>query len=200
ATALRRARLAEAVGAASAAIVAGLAALPLPARIQHLPFAAAPLPHDFGRVAVLTRRVLTLAGLARAYDVYLHAVLQVLLRDLGEIVVEDHDVVPLGLFLALAGVLVAPGLRRGNAHVDDRVAAAQPADFRVCPEIAHQNDLVDAASHDPSPLVLTEAFLRTPAPPCRLRQRAATRFPQPSCSFFVPSQPKAELVVSQFEI
>jgi hypothetical protein len=70
------------------------------------------------------------------------------------LVVEDHDIVPLGLFLALARLLVAPAFRGRDAHVDDRIARIQPADFGIGPEISHQDDLVDAACHDTSPIGL----------------------------------------------
>ena len=56
--------------------------------------------------------------------------------------------VPLGLLLALAGVLVAPGLRRGDPEIDHRIARVESANFRVAAEIADQDNLVDAACHD----------------------------------------------------
>src|ERR1700757_2186052 len=42
------------------------------------------------------------AGLERAFDVNLRAFLQVLLGNLGEPLIENHDAVPFGLFLALS--------------------------------------------------------------------------------------------------
>ena len=59
---------------------------------------------------------------------------------------------PLGLFLALAGVLVAPGFRRRDAQIGDRPPVLGPPDFRILAEIADQNDLVHASRHRRSPL------------------------------------------------
>ena len=55
---------------------------------------------------------------------------------------------PFGALLALARLLVAPGFGGSDAKIDDRLAAAEATHLRVPPEIADQNDLVDAASHD----------------------------------------------------
>src|SRR5262249_3439084 len=78
--------------------------------------------------------------------------LQVLLGDLAEPFIEDHDAMPLGLFLALAAVLVAPGLRGGDAQIRDRPPVLGTADFWILAEISNQNDLVDASRHRRSPL------------------------------------------------
>src|SRR5690606_8668487 len=59
----------------------------------------------------------------------------------------DHHAVPLGLFLALAGGLVAPLLGGGQRQVGDALARIEGADLRVLAQIADQNDLVDAARH-----------------------------------------------------
>ena len=115
--------------------------------IEHLQLAAEFLQHHFRRVAVIAGLVLPFAGLQLTLDIDLHALLQVLLGDLGEIVVEDHDVMPLGLFLALAGILVAPAFGCGDPDVDHRVTGVQPPDFRVGAQIPDQNDLVYATRH-----------------------------------------------------
>ncbi|CDX36538.1 hypothetical protein MPLA_1840002 [Mesorhizobium sp. ORS 3359] len=147
-----RAGLAEiGTAAAAAGIIADLSAAALAARVEHLQFTAEFLQHDLGRVAVIAGLVLPFAGLQLALDIDLHALLQILLGHLGELVVEDDDIVPLGLFLALARILVAPAFRGGYADVDDRIAGIQAADFWVRPEIADQNDLVDATRHRTSP-------------------------------------------------
>ena len=66
---------------------------------------------------------------------------------LPRLLVEDHDVVPLGALLALAALLVAPGLGRGDAHVHHLVARIEPPHFRVGAEVADQDHFVDAARH-----------------------------------------------------
>src|SRR6185436_8751168 len=63
-----------------------------------------------------------------------------------------YDPVPLGLFLAFAGGPVAPGLGGGDPQDGDAVAGAEGADFGVGPEVADQDDLVDAARHVACPL------------------------------------------------
>src|SRR5262249_46347030 len=129
-----RAGLAE-IGGASARI-ANLGVTALPARVEHLQFAAEFLQHDLGRVAILAALVLPFARLQLAFDIDLRALLQILLGDLGEVVVENDDIVPLGLVLALAGILVAPGLGGGDPEIDDRVARIEPPDFGIRPQIA----------------------------------------------------------------
>ena len=52
---------------------------------------------------------------AAAFEINLRALLEILLGDLAQPFVEDHHAVPLGLFLALAGGLVAPAFRGGDA-------------------------------------------------------------------------------------
>src|SRR5437588_9916497 len=64
---------------------------------------------------------------------------------------------PLGLFLALAGRLVAPAFRGGDAHVHDRTAVLHPPHLRVLAQIADQNDLVDRACHCSSPPIVWAA-------------------------------------------
>ena len=143
-------RLAE-IGAAAARRNRPTCVAALPAGVEHLQLAAEFLQHDLRRVAVVAGLVLPFAGLQLALDIDLRALLQVLLGDLGEVVVEDHDAMPLGLFLALAGILVAPAFRGGDPQIDDRIAGVQPPDFGISPEIADQNDLVDATRHHTSP-------------------------------------------------
>src|SRR5208283_5848266 len=86
-----------------------------------------------------------------ALDVNLRALLAVLLDDAADVLVEHDDVVPLGALLALAGGLVAPGLGGREREVDDLVAGIGAADARILAQVADQNDLVDAASHDALP-------------------------------------------------
>src|SRR5690606_23930586 len=83
----------------------------------------------------------------------LRALPQVLLGGLGEVVVENDDVVPLRLFLALTRTFVPPCLRRCDAQVDDRIARRHAADLGVSTQIPNQNHLVDAACHAHSPAI-----------------------------------------------
>src|SRR6266702_2504709 len=122
------------------------------AAIEHGQGRVEALQHDLGRIFLDPALVGPFARLQRALDVHLGALLQILLGDLAEPFVEDDDAVPLGLFLALAGGLVAPGFRRRNAQIGDRPAILRPPDFRILAEIADQNHLVHASRHRRSPL------------------------------------------------
>src|SRR4029078_4273742 len=97
-----------------------------------------------------------------AFEINLGALLQILLGDLAEPLAEDHDAMPLGLFLALAGVLVAPGFRRRHAQICDRTGIIGAADLRIFAEIANQNDLVPRACHDLLLLSPRSEFLTEP--------------------------------------
>src|SRR6516225_4214345 len=137
----RRGRLGEAVaGIGDAAPAAALA-------VEHGEFAAEALEHDLRRIALLPRLVGPFAGLQRALDIDLAALLQELLRHLRQPLVEDHDAVPFGLLAALAAVLVAPALRGGEGEIDDLQAVLGAADFGIAAEIADENDLVHGSSH-----------------------------------------------------
>src|SRR5271168_3361605 len=120
--------LAEARALAALLVGEALAVGAAAAGVEQLQFAAEALQHDLGRVAVGARLVLPLAGLELALDIDLGALLAVLLRHLAEVLVEDHDVVPLGLFLALARGLVAPGLRGRDREVHHLIAGIEPTD------------------------------------------------------------------------
>src|SRR5262249_33134106 len=63
------------------------------------------------------------------------------------VLVEDHDPVPLGLFLALARRLVAPRLRCRHAQIRHRPSILGAADFGIGAEVADQDHFVDAACH-----------------------------------------------------
>src|SRR6185312_1796527 len=86
-----------------------------------------------------------------AFQINLRALLQVLLGDLAEPFREDHHAVPLGLFLALAGGLVAPLLRGRDRQIGDGTSVLGPPDLRVLAEISDQNHLVHATRHRRSP-------------------------------------------------
>src|SRR5450631_3883450 len=72
---------------------------------------------------------------------------------------------PLGLFLALASCLVAPGVGGGGAKIRDRPPVLGTPDFRILAEISDQNDLVYASRHRRSPL--PEIIGLDPPPPAR---------------------------------
>src|SRR5690242_647630 len=115
--------------------------------VEHRQFAAKALQHDLGRVALLAAVVGPFAGLQRALDVNLGALLQVFLGNLGKPLVEDHDAVPFGALLALARHLVAPGLGGGDRQIGDAHAVLRRTDLGVAAEIADENHLVDTTSH-----------------------------------------------------
>src|SRR5262245_21586635 len=150
--ALARRRTAEIAAALVLAHAAATAAA-----VEHGQRRVEALQHHLGRVALDVVLVGPLAGLQLALEIDLGALLQILLGHPAETLAEDHDAVPLGLFLALAGVLVAPVLRGRDAQVDDRPAVLGPAHLRVLAEIADQNHLVDAACHRGPPLADTSA-------------------------------------------
>jgi hypothetical protein len=64
---------------------------------------------------------------------------------------EHGDVVPLGAFLVFTGLLVFPVLARRHANVRHRHARRHGAGFRVCAQIANQNDFVDSPRHGECP-------------------------------------------------
>src|SRR5260370_33334280 len=58
---------------------------------------------------------------------------------------------PLGLFLAVAGRLVAPAFGGRHAQIGNRPPVLGPPDFRILAEISDQNHLVYASRHHHSP-------------------------------------------------
>src|SRR5262249_11963178 len=70
-----------------------------------------------------------------------------LLGDLGKPLVKNHDAVPFGALLALAGHPVAPALRGGDRQIGDAHAVLGRADLRVAPEVADQDHFVNATCH-----------------------------------------------------
>src|SRR4029077_5243249 len=104
----------------------------------------------------------------RTFDINLGALLQILLNYLAEPFVEDHDAMPLGLFLTLAGPLVAPGLGGGDAQIGDRPPVLCPPDFRILAQIPDQNHLVHASRHRRSPLEITGKIISYAGRPAAL--------------------------------
>ena len=141
----RTAARAEVVAAAAAAKI--LAAARAAARVEHGQRGVEALQHHLGRIFLDAVLVGVLAGLELALEIDLGALLQILLDDFAEPFVEDHHAVPLGLFLALAGGLVAPAFRSGDRQVGDRTPVLGAPDFRIAAEIADEDHLVDRTCH-----------------------------------------------------
>ena len=157
------------IGAETAAAAAAAA-------IEHGQGRIEALQHHLGRVFLDAGLVGPFAGLQLAFDVNLGALLQILLGDLAQAFVEDHHAVPLGLFLALAGRLVAPGFRRRDAA--DWRSAARPgcAGFRdPCRDCRPESP---CSRFPPSPLSTLEIYTVNP-PPARLAAIAVDHLNRP---------------------
>ena len=128
---------------ASSLVAAAAAA----AAVEHGQLAAEFLQHDFGGVFLGAGLVGPFAGLQRALDIDLAALLQEPLADIHQAVVEHHHAVPLRALAPLAAALVAPAFRGRQRQVGDPRPVLGRADLRIAAQIADQNDLVDAASH-----------------------------------------------------
>ena len=103
------------------------------------------LDHHLGRVALLTGLVGPLARLQLTLEVDRAALGQETLGDIGEVLVEDHDTMPLGLLALLAGLIVSPALRCGDVQGYDLLVVLGRADLGIAAEVAEENHLVDAA-------------------------------------------------------
>src|SRR5207302_2823751 len=90
-----------------------------------------------------------------ALDVNFGALLEILFGDLAEPFIEDDHAVPLGLFLALAGRLVAPAFGGRDTEIGNRPPILGTPDFRILAEISDQNHLVHASCHRRSPFSKT---------------------------------------------
>ena len=90
--------------------------------------------------------VLPLARLQPAFDIDLAAFAQVFAGDFAE-TREAHDRVPLGALLLLARLPVLPRLGRSDPQVRHRRTALCVSRLRIAPQIADQDDFVDAARH-----------------------------------------------------
>src|SRR4029079_5855181 len=113
-TAAARRTATAAALAAIAAVTAGDTALTASAArtAEHLHL----VRDDVGRVALDAVLVGVLVRAQRAFDVHLPALLEIFAGDLAELA-EQHDAVPLGALLVLAGLLVLPALRRRETDV-----------------------------------------------------------------------------------
>src|SRR6185437_5971566 len=148
--AARRTR--RSTGAEVASGIVGANPAATAAAIQHGQVRVEALQHHFGRVFFGAALVGPFAGLQLAFNVNLGTLFQILPGNLAEPFVEDHDPMPLGLFLALAGRLVAPVLGGRNAEICNRPSVLGAPDFRILAEISNQNHLVYTSSHCRSPL------------------------------------------------
>src|SRR5580692_7330116 len=165
-----RARRAE-IAAAGFVHVAAAASARAPRAIEQRQLAAKVLQHDFGGIAVLSGLILPFARLQRALDVNLRALLEILLGDPAQILIEDNDAMPFGFFAPLAGSLVLPGIRRGEAQIGHRPTVLGATNFRIGAEVANQDHFVDASCHDTFPL--HEAFPLNNAFPLHCRRSRA---------------------------
>src|SRR5690606_13209544 len=95
--------------------------------------------------------VLPLAGLEPPPAIDLGTLLQVLLGDLGEVLVEDRDRAPFGPLLARARVAVAPGFRGADPQIAHLGAVRGRPPLRIPAEIPDQNDLVHRTRHGGPP-------------------------------------------------
>src|SRR5690625_2860681 len=59
---------------------------------------------------------------------------------------------PFGTLLALAALTIRPGVGSGNTQVSHGAAGRHEANLGVLPQVANQNDFVDATSHVGFPL------------------------------------------------
>src|ERR1019366_5420245 len=140
-----------------------IAATAAAAAIEHGQRRIEPLQHHFSRVFFDAGLVGPFARLQLAFDVNLGALLQILLGDLAEPFVEDDDPMPLGLFLALAGRLVAPAIGGRHAQIGNRPPILGPPARRILAEISHQNHLVYPSRHRRSPLSKITGKITGPA-------------------------------------
>src|SRR5262245_62646136 len=120
----------------------------IPGPVEHGELRIEVLQHHLGGVLVLARLILPFARLQLALKIDLRALLQILLGDPAKPLVEDHHAVPFGFLAALAGCLVAPGIRGGHAQIGDRPTVLRAPDLGIFAEIADQDHLVHATGHD----------------------------------------------------
>src|SRR5580692_7803712 len=125
----------------------GTAGVAAAAAVEEGQFAAKAGQHDLRRLALIAVAIGVFASLQLSFEKDFRALLAILLGDLAQILVEDHDIVPFGPLLALAGGFVAPGLGGGEREAYDRIAGAGSPDLGIAAEITDENDLVDAPSH-----------------------------------------------------
>src|SRR5690606_30590834 len=117
---------------------------------------------------------LPFAGLELAFDVDLGALAQILLDDPAQVLVEDHDGVPLRLLAALARGFIAPALAGCDPEVGDRPPVLRAADLGILAEIADQDHLVHrTCHHDLLTLRRRPASVRVQHSTCPIRVASA---------------------------
>ena len=121
------------------------------AGIEHGERRVEALQHHFGGVFLDAVLVGVFAGLQLALEIDFGALLQILLDDLAQPFIEDHHAVPLGLFLALAGRLVAPAFRGGDGKIGDRPPVLGAPDFRIAPRLPTRITLLTEPAMTSSP-------------------------------------------------
>src|SRR5882672_11253735 len=144
---------------------------PAGARRAGRPTAPAPehlqlVTDDLGRVAIVALLVLPFARAQASLDVDLRALAQVLAGDLCQAPEERHAV-PFGALLLLTGLLVAPAFAGRDAQVRHGRAGGHGASLGVGPQVAYENDLVDATRHGESLKRGREIGFRVGRPPRR---------------------------------
>jgi len=118
---------------------------------------------DFGGVAILTVLALPFSSLNTALDIDLAALLQVFAGDFAE-PIEQHDPMPLGLFLRLAGLLVLPAFTGRQVEIADRIVARRVADLGIGTKIADQDCFVDSSAHGSPVFVVVVSASRAEHP------------------------------------
>lgn len=116
--------------------------------VEHRQFAAEARQDDLGGEFFLAFLVGPFAGFQLALDIDLGAFFQIAFGDADQMLVKNRDAVPFGFFLFFAAGLVFPAFGGRDRKAGDAVAVLKSADFGVLAQIADENDLVDAASHD----------------------------------------------------
>jgi len=105
---------------------------------------------DFGGAALLAFFVLPLASLQAPFDVDRTALREVLTTMLSGSTPDNYSM-PFSLFDLVAAILVRPVLTGREAEIRNRLAVLRVTEFGVSPEVADQNDLVDACHMGGSP-------------------------------------------------
>jgi hypothetical protein len=115
------------------------------AAIQHLHVAH----DDLRRIPLLPTLIIPLPRLQTTFDKDLAALLQILTDDLSQLAPE-HEAMPLGTLLTLAFTIV-PTLVGRQGDVGHRGATRCVANFGITPQIADEDNLVDAPGHGTAP-------------------------------------------------
>src|SRR5690606_14718536 len=102
--------------------------------------------HYFDSVTILHVLSLPLAGSQAAFHIHLATLFQILTGNFGKLV-EKHQPVPFGAFLALTGILVVPAFAGGKTHIHHWLVVLGVLGFRVLAQVAHEYDLVDPTCH-----------------------------------------------------